>query len=180
MMQDGLVSGLTATVSILILFLSAGCASSYQTYAVLEPVKESDPDLTCRLLDEEIAEANDLRDEILDEHGDVIADAVTGTAVQAVTNPINAILSGVMRSVSVSSTTKQYTEAAAAAGSRMEQLLKYKRDKDCPSGMTADRDYTDEDIVVALEELLAHYEAGEIDAKEYVKQRSRLLDKVRY
>lgn len=62
----------------------AGCAGSGPTYPVLQPVKASDPDLSCRLLDEEIQEADDLRDQILDEHGDAISDAVSDTAVQAV------------------------------------------------------------------------------------------------
>ena len=61
-----------------------GCASrSASSYPVLEQTKESDDDLTCRLLDEDILEANALRDQILDEHGDVIRDAVAGTAVDA-------------------------------------------------------------------------------------------------
>ena len=157
-----------------------GCASrSASSYPVLEQTKESDDDLTCRLLDEDILEANALRDQILDEHGDVIRDAVAGTAVDAVFDPVGAIMNGVWKSVSVSSSAKQYTAATAAAGSRMQQLLVYKREKNCPSGVTANPMMDDYMILDGLEDAEKRFASGMITDKEYIEERVDLLNEAR-
>ena len=174
--------------AIVLLLTCVGCAA-HKTYPVLEATKDSDPDLSCRLLDDEILEANELRDEIIQEHGGAISDAVFGTSIDAVFNPVNAVIGGIMRSVSVSKATKHYAIASAAAGTRMEQLLRYKKAKDCRSGtveggMPAEGDIlnimTDNDLVDMLDALLGEYEAGEIDEKAYVLRRAEILDMVRY
>jgi hypothetical protein len=45
----------------------------------------------------------------------------------------------------------------------MEQLLRYKRDKDCSVMPTRDPSLTDDKILTLLDEILAQYEAGELD-----------------
>lgn len=158
----------------------AGCATTYTEYPILPQTLEADEGLSCEALDYELDQADQLRDRIIKEHGDVISDAVTDTAVDAVFNPVSAAVSGVMKSVGVSGATKHYTEAAAAAGTRMEQLLRYKRTKDCDSGITREWGTTDEDLLARLEDLLVEYEAGNMSAKEYLKHRAEILSTVRY
>ena len=158
----------------------AGCASSYPTYPVLPQVLDADTSLSCEALDYELDQADQLRDQIIKEHGDVITDAVTDTAIDAVSNPVNAVLSGVISSVGVSGATKHYTTAIAAAGNRMEQLLWYKREKDCDTGITKEWGTSDEEMLTRLEELLVEYEAGNMSTKAYLKQRSEILTAVRY
>ena len=113
------------------------------------------------------------------EHGDVISEAVKDTAIKAVTNPVSAAVSGIMKSVSVSGSTKHYTEAAAAAGLRMEQLLRYKREHDCAPTPTRDPSLTDDDVLRLLDEALARFAAGEISDNEYIEERYKLLNTMR-
>lgn len=157
----------------------AGCAS-YTEYPILPQTLEADEGLSCNALDYELDQADQLRDRIIKEQGDVISDAVSDTAIDAVFNPVNAAVSGVMKSVGVSGATKHYTEAAAAAGNRMEQLLKYKRTKDCDSGITREWGTTDEELLARLEDLQLEYEAGNVGAKDYLERRAVILSTVRY
>ena len=131
------------------------------------------------MLDDDFFRASNLRGEVLDAHGDAISKAVKDTGIKAVTNPVGAAVSGIMKSVSVSGATKHYTQAAAAAGQRMEQLLRYKRENDCPRTPTRDPSLTDDDVLRLLDEALVRFEAGEITDKEYIEERSRLLDTMR-
>ncbi len=62
----------------------------------------------------------------------------------------------------------------------MEQLLRYKRDKDCSVMPTRDPSLTDDKILTLLDEILAQYEAGELDEKQYIQQRAGFLNKMRY
>ena len=165
--------------TIVLLACLSGCAN-YTTYPVLPAELEGDTALSCEALDYELDEADELRDTILKEHGNAISGAVSDTAIDAVTNPVNAAVSGVMRGVGVSGATKHYTEAAAAAGDRMEHLLRMKRTKDCDSGITREWGTTDEELLARLESLKAEYDAGNVSAKQYLKQRAEILSTVRY
>lgn len=161
--------------------LVAGCVSTGgPTYPILEQTADTDASLSCEALDGDFHAASSLRSEIIEAHGDAITDAVKDTAIDAVRNPANAVMSGIMKSAKVSGQTKHYAEAAAAAGNRMEQILRYKREKDCAEIPTRDPSLTDDDVLTLLDEALARFEAGEIDEKEYVLQRAKLLDKMRY
>lgn len=159
--------------------LITACAS-HTEYPILPTELEADAGLSCEALDYELEQADELRDRIIKEHGDTISDAVSGTAIDAVFNPVSAAVGGVMKSVSVGRAGKHYTEAAAAAGNRMEQVLKYKRTKDCPTGITREWGVSDEEMLARLENLLVELEAGNIDTKEYLKQRYEILSQVRY
>jgi len=164
---------------LLLVLALGGCSATRVNYTVLEPTMSSDVDLNCPLIDDEIVSANRLRDTILEAHGDVIGDAVKDTAIKAVTNPVGALTSGVMKSVTVTSAAKHYTEAAAAAGVRMEQLLRYKREQDCPTGPTFNPSMTDEDILDGLDAILEKFESEQITAQDYIWKRRSLLDQLR-
>lgn len=163
-------------------FLASGLAAcaSYTEYPVLQPESPGDESLSCEVLEEKLDEADHLRDQIIKEHGDAISGAVTDTAIQAVGNPVSAAVGGVMRTVGVSGATKHYTEAAAAAGSRMEQMLILKRNNRCETGVTKEWGVSDRDMLERLEALLAEHEAGNISSKAYLKQRAEILSSVRY
>lgn len=170
---------ISIATSMLAMLCMASCAS-YTEYPIIPQTLEADAGLSCDALDYELDQADQLRDRIIKEHGDVVADAVSDTAIDAVFNPVNAAVNGVMKSVGVSKAGKHYTEAAAAAGNRMEQVLKYKRTKDCPSGITREWGTSDEELLARLEALLVEYEAGNMSAREYLKQRYEILSTVRY
>ena len=60
----------------------------------------------------------------------------------------------------------------------MEQLLRYKREKDCAPLQTRDPSLTDDEILSLLDDLRAKLDAEEIEDKEYVEQRANLLSKM--
>lgn len=159
-----------------------GCASteSGPSYPVLEKQQPSDAYLTCQSIAGDFKAASDLRAEIVDAHGEMISDAVKDSAWGVLTNPSGAITKGVWTAAGVSQQAAEYATAAAAAGQRMEQLLRYKRDKDCSPLQTRDPSLTDDEILDLLDDLRAKLDAGEIEDKEYVQQRAALLDKMRY
>ncbi len=159
-------------------WLSA-CATDGPTYPVLKKTTTMDVDMSCQFLNGEFYSASSLRSEIIAAHGDAINKAVKDSVIGAVMNPADAVFSGVMKSVSVTGKAKQYAKASAAAGDRMEQVLRYKREKDCPEVPSRDPSLTDDNILTLLDEVLSRYEAGEIDEKEYFRQRSNLLNKMR-
>lgn len=45
---------------------------------------------------------------------------------------------------------------------------------------TRDPSLTDDKILTLLDEILAQYEAGELDEKQYIQQRAGFLNKMRY
>ena len=130
------------------LFLMAilfGCGSQPRSeYPVLAQTVDSDTNLGCTGLEDELLKANALRDAIFEEHGDVIREATLreatfGSALILAGDPVFGILSGMLGAATISKQTKPYIEAAAAAALRMEQLLVYKERDDCPSGPTGCR-----------------------------------------
>lgn len=162
--------------------LAAGCStlSSVENYPVLKQTRPADTAMSCIAIAGDFRMASDLRAEILDAHGDAISGAIKDSAWGAVTNPAGAVANGVWTAAGATNETQVYARAAAAAGLRMEQLLRYKRDKDCAVTPTRDPSLTDDQILTLLDEILAQYEAGEIDEKEYIRQRANLLNKMRY
>ena len=87
---------------------------------------------------------------------------------------------GVWTAAGVSKETSGYARVSAAAGLRMEQLLRYKRDKDCSVTRTRDPSLTDDQILTLLDDILAQFQAGDLDEKQYIKQRAAFLNKMRY
>ena len=162
--------------------LVAGCStlSSVQNYPVLKQTRPADSAMSCNAIAGDFKMASDLRAEILDAHGDAISGAIKDSVWGAVTNPAGAVANGVWTAAGVTNETQVYARAAAAAGLRMEQLLRYKRDRDCTVTPTRDPSLTDDQILTLLDEILAQFEAGEIDENEYIRQRSGLLDKMQY
>lgn len=162
------------------LTILVSCSSQpLSVYPVLEQTLESDAELDCPALDDELLKANAIRDAVFKEHGDVISGAYVGTAVDIALDPISGLLSGMTRSLSVSKATKTYIEAAAAAGLRMEQLLEYKQRDNCPSGPTGDPDMTDTTALIALQDLESKLGREEITQNKYLQDRKKLLDALR-
>lgn len=158
-----------------------GCAvTNTSSYPVLEQTNASDSMMTCSAIAGDFRSASALRTEIMEAHGDVISDAVKNSVWGAVTNPAGAISKGVWTAAGVSKETSEYARASAAAGLRMETLLRYKRDKDCTETPTRDASLTDDQILTLLDELLIQYTAGQIDEKEYLRQRESFLNKMSY
>lgn len=158
----------------------AGCASQpLSTYPVLERTLESDAALDCAGLDDEILKANAIRDAIYKEHGDVIQEAVIGSAVMIAVNPIQGVFDSIIAAGSASKGAKKYTEAATAAGARMEQILTDKKRDDCPTGPTADPELTDTLILNELRNLHSRLEKEEMNGKNYLLARRELLDGLR-
>ena len=162
-----------------ILVLS-GCAStsSGPTYPVLETEQVSDAYLTCSSIAGDFRGASDLRAEIIETHGDAISGAIKDSAWGVLTNPSGALSKGVWTAAGVSAKAAEYATAAAAAGQRMEQLLRYKREKDCLPLQTRDPSLTDDEILTLLDDLRAKLDAEQIEDKEYVEQRANLLSKM--
>lgn len=157
-----------------------GCSSQPRsTYPVLVQTVESDNELDCLGFDDELLKANAIRDAVFDEHFDVIDDAVLDSAMDIAIEPISGILAGLIRSLSVSSASKTYIEAAAAAGLRMEQMLVYKERDNCPSGETGDANLTDSAVLHRLQDLESQLRQQEITEKQYVSERRATLDSLR-
>jgi len=169
----------------LIIFLpvfAASCATSGtgENYPILQQTLPADAGMSCYTIAQDFFMASNLRAEILEAHGDAISDAIKGSVWGAVTNPAGAVANGVWTAAGVTKETSGYARAAAAAGLRMEQLLRYKRDKDCSVTPTRDPSLTDDQILTLLDDMLTQFEAGELDEKQYIQQRANLLSKMRY
>ena len=162
--------------------IAIGCATSDQSanYPILAQTLPADSGLSCTGVASEFRMASNLRAEVLDAHGEAISGAIKDSAWGAVSNPAGAVADGVWTAAGVSKETSGYARVAAAAGLRMEQLLRYKRDKDCSVTSTRDPSLTDDQILTLLDEILAQYEAGELDEKQYIQQRSNFLNKMHY
>ena len=162
------------------LIMLIGCASQPRsTYPVLEQIVESDVDLDCAGFDDELLKANAIRDEILDEHGDVVQAAAMGAAFDIAMDPISGILLGAIQGISTANASKTYLEAATAAGLRMEQMLNYKEAGHCPSGPTGDPGLTDSTALARLHDLEAQLRQEAITQAEYLSERRMVLDGVR-
>ena len=148
----------------LLLALLAGCGSQPRsTYPVLAQTVESDADMDCTGFDDELLKANAIRDAIFEEHGDVIS----------------GVLFGMIRGLSTSKASKTYLEAAAAAGLRMEQILVYKEQSNCPSGLTGDPSMSDSIVLIKLQDLESQLRQESITQKQYISERRTLLDDLR-
>ena len=163
-------------------FLAIGCAATDPgaSYPILEQTLPADPALSCTGITSEFRMASNLRAEVLDAHGEAISDAIKDSVWSVVSNPAGAVSDGVWTAAGVSKETSGYARVAAAAGLRMEQLLRYKRDKDCSVTRTRDPSLTDDQILTLLDEILAQFQAGDLDEKQYIKQRAAFLNKMRY
>ena len=159
-----------------------GCAATDPgaNYPILAQSLPDDAGLTCSSIASEFRMASNLRAEVLDAHGDAISGAIKDSVWSVVSNPAGAVADGVWTAAGVSKETSGYARVAASAGLRMEQLLRYKRDKDCSVMSTRDPSLTDDQILTLLDEILAQYEAGELDEKQYIRQRANFLNKMRY
>lgn len=157
----------------------AGCAGQGE-YAELPYEMARDATLSCEGLDQEIARVDQVRDDIMKEHGDAIYDAVADTATDAVVSPVRGAVSGVINSISAGKETRSAARAAASAGDRLEHLLRLKRTNDCPTGITKEWGVSDEQLLARIEAARAEYEAGEISINTYLRRRAEILDKVRY
>ena len=171
LLRFNLLIGIVATLS--------SCATPLSTYPVLEKTLESDVSLNCTGFDDEILKANAIRDAIFVEHGDVLEDAVLGTAFSIAMDPIAGLLSSILHARSTSKAAKAYIEAAASAGMRMEQLLVYKERDGCPSGPNADPDQTDTQVLNDLLGLEARLENEDVSPKTYISGRRELIDSLR-
>lgn len=170
----------TFSLAVLLLALLAGCGSQPRsTYPVLAQTVESDADMDCKGFDDELLKANAIRDAIFEEHGDVISDAYWGTALDVATEPISGVLFGIIRGLSTSKASKTYLEAAAAAGLRMEQMLVYKEQSNCPSGLTGDPSLSDSIVLIKLQDLESQLRQESITQKQYISERRMLLDDLR-
>jgi hypothetical protein len=170
----------TFSLAVLLLAVLAGCVSQPRsTYPVLAQTVESDADMDCTGFDDELLKANAIRDAILEEHGVVIGAAYLGTAVDVATEPISGVLLGMIRGLSTSKARKKYIEAAAAAGLRMEQMLVYKEQKNCPSGPTGDPSLSDSITLIKLQDLESQLRQESITQRQYISERRMLLDDLR-
>lgn len=166
-------------LAILSAVLTACGLQPRSTYPVLEQTVESDADLDCAGFDDELLKANAIRDAVFEEHGDVINDAYLGTAVDIALDPITGIISGIGTGLSTSKASKTYLEVAAAAGVRMEQMLVYKEEHNCPSGPTGDPSLTDFTVLIKLQDLESQLRQQKVTEKQYISQRRILLDGLR-
>jgi len=170
----------SALIALMLVSVFSGCATEPRsTYPVLEQTLSTDDGLDCLELDDGILKANAIRDAIFKEHGDVIDGAVMGSALEIAVDPVFGTMQSVFNAVSVSRRAAKYIEAAAAAGSRMEQLLEYKEGDDCPSGPTAIPDLTDTQVLNELRNLESQLESAEVNGKDYIAARRALLDNLR-
>lgn len=171
---------LRAIWPLLISVLLAGCsAQPRSTYPVLEQSLESDIELGCTNLEDELLKANAIRDAIFEEHGDVISEAYMSSALDVVSEPITGVIFSVIRGMSTSRSSKKYLEAAAAASFRMERLLVLMIDKQCPTGPNEDPAMTDSQVLSELRLLESQLDREEISNKEYLEARKVLLDTLR-
>ena len=159
-----------------------GCAATDPSanYPILAKTLPEDARLSCTAIASEFRMTSNLRAEVIDAHGDAITGAIKDSVWGVVSNPAGAVADGVWTAAGVSKETSGYARVAASAGLRMEQLLRYKRDKDCSVMSTRDPSLTDDQILTLLDEILAQYEAGELDEKQYIQQRANFLNKMRY
>lgn len=170
----------TFSLAVLLLAVLAGCGSQPRsTYPVLAQTVESDADMDCTGFDDELLKANAIRDAIFEEHGDVISDAYWGTALDVAAEPISGVLFGMIRALSTSKASKTYLEPAAAAGLRMEQMLVYKEQSNCPSGPTGDPNLSDSIVLIKLQDLESQLRQESITQKQYISERRMLLDDLR-
>ena len=169
----------TFSLAVLLLAVLAGCGTQPRsTYPVLAQTVESDAGMDCTGFDDELLKANAIRDAIFEEHEDVISDAYWATATDVAAGP-SAVLFGMIRGLSTSKASKTYLEAAAAAGLRMEQMLVYKEQSNCPSGPTGDPSLSDSIVLIKLQDLESQLRQESITQKQYISERRMLLDDLR-
>jgi hypothetical protein len=135
--------------------------------------------LGCNELEDELLKANAIRDAIYEEHGDVLKDAYASTALDMAIDPVSGLLGSVINGALTYKESTAYIEAEVAAGLRMEQILVYKTQRDCPSGETGDSSQTERVLLKQLTDLEIQLSEEEITQEKYVSERRTILDLIR-